>query len=305
MTSKYYSPLRYPGGKSSLYDFLLRSIEYNRISNPIYVEGFAGGAGAALKLLMLEQVDDIYLNDKDVFIYKFWKSVLNNTDELCKLISDSKPTVKNWKFRNSVLNSKARQDQMSDVQIGFTAFFLNRCNRSGILRSGPIGGHDQSGEWKIDARYNKAELVKRIEKIALYKERIKLYNLDIISFLKKMENEMEDKSNVLLYLDPPYVLQGKELYRHYFNDGAHRKLAGYLQKESTFNWIVSYDDNPLIHQVYKEVTKNIFEFNYFVNRTKVGRELVICSKQFALPKIYNHYSREKELVIHEPASAAI
>jgi DNA adenine methylase len=295
MADQYYSPLRYPGGKASLFDFLVKTIEQNNINYGKYVEGFAGGAGAALKLLMLEYVGDIYLNDKDEFIYKFWKSVIFDTEELNRMIYDCTPTIAEWEYRHNILNDPILQSNLSDVELGYTCFFLNRCNRSGILKGGPIGGNDQTGPWKIDARFNKSALIKRIEKIAFYKDRIHLYNLDIIKFLKKIEKMSFPEKEVLLYLDPPYVEQGNQLYRHFFNETDHIKLANHLQSVENHNWIVSYDDNVLIHQIYKQVTKNIFEFNYFANKTKVGSELIISSKQFILPESYVHYSKVKNI----------
>jgi DNA adenine methylase len=293
MADQHYSPLRYPGGKASLFDFLVKTLEYNDINYGKYVEGFAGGAGAALKLLMLEHVGDVYLNDKDIFIYKFWKAVVNETEELNRLIYDAEISTEKWRYRNRILNDPTLQSNISDLEMGFTCFFLNRCNRSGILASGPIGGLEQNGDWKIDARFNKEALIKRIEKIALYKDRIHLYNLDIVKFLKIIRDKSFRQEDVLLYLDPPYVEQGDQLYRHYFNVEDHQRLAKHLQSFEKHNWIVSYDDNELIHRIYKEVTRNIFEFNYFANRTKVGRELVITSKQFVLPDTYTHYSKTK------------
>ena len=291
MSTHHYSPLRYPGGKTSLFDFLLKSLEKNNINYGTYVEGYAGGAGAALKLLMLEYVGDIYLNDKDPLLSTFWEAVLNHTEDLTRLIFNTEASIDNWTYRHNLLNNKNIERDISIPELAFTCFYLNRCNRSGILAGGPIGGNDQTGTWKIDARYNKLELIKRIELIALYKDRIHVSNKDAVTFLRNFERLNYDKSKVLLYLDPPYVRQGKELYRHYFHKKDHIRLAQFLQKETKYKWIVSYDDHELIHEIYKEVTKNIFEFNYYANRTKVGRELVISSKNFILPDIFEHYSR--------------
>ena len=293
---KFLSPLRYPGGKASLYNFLARTIEHNNINYGIYAEGFAGGAGAALKLLMQENISDIYLNDKDLFITNFWKSVINSTDELCKLINDSIASLDKWKEYKRIIQEKERVNNLSELELGFIGFYLNRVNRSGILSAGPIGGTEQLGKWKIDARYNKNDLIKRIQRIALYKERIHIKNMDIIDFLNWFKRKGFCKNEALIYLDPPYVEQGQQLYKHYFTKKDHIRLATYLQKKFDYNWLVSYDDNPLIHEAYKKVNKNIFEFNYFANKTKVGRELIISSKQFLLPESYLHYSKKKKLI---------
>jgi DNA adenine methylase len=295
-----YSPLRYPGGKSSLYDFLRKSIELNSLSNGTYVECFAGGAGAALKLLMLEDIYDVILNDKDEFVYKFWNAILNQTDSFIKLLSDTKVSMDEWKYRKEILSNENLKSQVGDLEIAFTAFFLNRCNRSGILHAGAIGGVGQTGNWKLDARYNKENLISRIEKIAYYKDRIKLYNLDAIELLKRIKKSNNLKET-FIYLDPPYVEQGDGLYKTKYKREDHIKLSKYLQRSlDNHIWLVSYDDHELINNCYKEVEKNIFEFNYFANKTKVGRELVICSKQFKMPTTYNHYSKNKKVINKEP-----
>ncbi|WP_020214169.1 DNA adenine methylase [Flavobacterium rivuli] len=290
-----YSPLRYPGGKSSLYDFLKKTIQENNIIDGIYIEPFAGGAGAALKLLMLEDVFQIHLNDKDEMVYKFWFSILNHTEDFVKLIQNCEISINEWNYRRDILQQSSLRESLSDLEIGFTTFYLNRCNRSGIMKAGVIGGIQQEGDWKLDARFNKSDLISKIRKIALYKDRIKIYNKDAVTFLKEIENSNIDKDDLLIYLDPPYVVQGEGLYNIFFKEIDHINLSKYLQKKTSSHWLVSYDDNPLIHKIYKEVNKNIFEFNYFANKTKVGRELVICSKNCKVPQSFVHYSRAKIL----------
>jgi DNA adenine methylase len=288
-----YSPLRYPGRKTTLYDLLNKTIKANNIVDGVYVEAFAGGAGAALKLLLLEDVYEIHLNDKDEMVYKFWYAILNHTQEFVQMIRDCELNIEEWNYRKRILQDKNLRSDLSNLEVGFTTFYLNRCNRSGIMKAGAIGGNNQTGDWKMDARFNKSELISKIEKIAYYKDRIKIYNQDAVDFLKAIEKNSADKQNLLLYLDPPYVEQGEGLYNVFYRKDDHIKLSRFLQKKSTCNWLVSYDDHPLIHSIYKEVRKNIFEFNYFANRTKVGRELVICSKHCRMTDSYLHYSRAK------------
>ena len=292
MHDQQYSPLRYPGGKASLYGFLKSILASNKIIDGIYAEAFAGGGGAALNLLMQEDVYEIYLNDRDELIYKFWKSILNQTDDFLRLIFDTKITIEEWKYRKNILTNRVLQNELSDVELAFTMFFLNRTNRSGILKAGVIGGNAQTGNWKIDARFNKKDLSKRIEKISLYKDRIHLSCKDAISFLHYIDDKKISKEKLFIYLDPPYVNQGKELYRYFFKTDEHTQLSKYLQKKEKSVWVLSYDDHPLIHDIYREVEKNVFEFNYFANRTKIGRELIITSKNCDLPPFFLEYSKE-------------
>jgi DNA adenine methylase len=296
MENQQYSPLRYPGGKASLYNFLKSILASNKIVDGIYAEAFAGGAGAALNLLFFEDVYEIYLNDKDELIYKFWKCILNETDDLIRLITDTKIDMEEWTYRKNILNNYALQSQLSDVELAFTIFVLNRTNRSGILKAGVIGGISQDGPWKLDARFNKQNLVKRIEKISFYKERIHLSCKDAISFLKSMDTVNTSANNLLIYLDPPFVNQGKALYRYYFKKDDHILLSQHLQRKLKSTWVLSYDDDNLIHTIYKEVEKNVFEFNYYANQTKLGKELIITSKNCKLPEMFFHYSKPKNII---------
>ena len=79
------TPLRYPGGKSQLYDYALQLLEDNNLIGCTYSEPFAGGCGLALKLLLNGRVSRVILNDIDRSIYAFWWSVLNDHDNLIDL----------------------------------------------------------------------------------------------------------------------------------------------------------------------------------------------------------------------------
>ena len=76
---KSYSPLRYPGGKSKIYNYIQHLISINNCKT--YIEPYAGGAGVALSLIINGDVEKIMINDYDKSIYAFWYSVLNYTDD--------------------------------------------------------------------------------------------------------------------------------------------------------------------------------------------------------------------------------
>ena len=202
--SKHYSPLRYPGGKSSLSCFLATLIKNNKIENCTYVEPYAGGAGAALTLLFLEKVDSIIINDLDKAIYSFWKAILNHTDKFVEKIQNVEISIEEWRRQKEIYRNK----RSTQLDLGFAAFYLNRTNRSGIIEGGPIGGVNQTGKWLIDARFNKADLIERIKNIASYKSRIKVSNKDGIELLKLLHTN----KNYFIYLDPPYYVKGSCLY---------------------------------------------------------------------------------------------
>ncbi|CCV63769.1 DNA-methyltransferase [Alteracholeplasma palmae J233] len=264
-----YTPLRYPGGKAKLYNFVSELIKDNFTEPPVYVEGYAGGSGLALKLLLNNDVSKIYINDYDYAIYAFWYSLLNRTDEFIELINNTPVTVEQWRIQKDIyLNPN------TDVLTkGFSAFFLNRTNRSGIITAGPIGGYQQLGNYKIDCRFNKDKLIENIRTIADRKEDIHVYNLDGVEFLQQIDNQ---ENNALIYLDPPYVEQGKALYKNAFDEQAHRALAssvGELQNK----WFVTYDDNPLIVELYNGFGINRFEIGYTVEKKRRALEIAVFS----------------------------
>ena len=192
------SPLRYPGGKSRVSKFVAKLIEENNIIKGNYVEPFAGGAGVALNLLFSGVVDNIFINDKDKSIYAFWYSILNNTDKFIDKIISIDVTIEEWLKQRDI----QKNENIDMFYLGFSTFFLNRTNRSGIIKGGVIGGIEQAGKWKLDVRFNKEALIKKIQRISAYKEHIHIYNMDAIDFLNKEVTNLNVK-NTLIYLDPP------------------------------------------------------------------------------------------------------
>ncbi len=275
------SPLRYPGGKSRFSKLLARFIELNNLQDGIYTEPYAGGAGAGLYLLFAEYVNSIILNDADRMIYLFWKSVLYNTDKFIKLINDTPISIDEWQKQKRIFKNNHSN---SELDVAFATFYLNRCNRSGILHAGPIGGQSQNGDWRLDARFNKKELIRRIEKIALYDSRISVYNLDAIEFIERYVIPLATpEKRILAYLDPPYYSKGAQLYLNYYTAEDHVKLSEYINGQRVFRWIVSYDDVPQIRQLYCNYIINGISLNYSAHKTKVGKEVIIFSPNSIIP----------------------
>jgi DNA adenine methylase len=201
------TPLRYPGGKQRLVPFISEVMELNDALGWNYVEPYAGGAGVAIELLLDGKVGHVYLNDSSLHIYAFWKAVLSDPDGFCRRISRASLTLAAWKLHREVVR---RPDEHDLLDLGFSTFYLNRCNRSGILTAGVIGGLDQGGKWRIDARFPRNELIKRVENIALRRRSITVSNLDAEFFITQKVNALSPKT--LVYCDPPYFAKAKRLY---------------------------------------------------------------------------------------------
>lgn len=277
-----YTPLRYPGGKGKFTGYVKELMELNGLVGGHYAEPFAGGAGVALGLLFSEYAKHIHINDLDPSVHAFWHSVLKEPEDLCRLIKNTPVSIKSWLKQREV---KRHPEDASLLELGFATFFLNRTNRSGILNGGVIGGLDQTGAWKIDARYNKKALIERIEKIALFAKRISLYNLDACAFLEKKVPSF--KNQTLVYLDPPYYEKGQRLYQNHFIHEDHVRLASCIAKIKDQKWIVSYDNFPEIKKLYKRFEQEEFSLSYSARDYYKGEEVMIFQKGLIKPeKIY-------------------
>jgi DNA adenine methylase len=266
----FYSPLRYPGGKNKLSKFIGQICVENNIHGH-YVEPYAGGASVALYLLLEKKIDSITINDYDRSIYAFWYSVLNHTDKLCELIENTDVNIANWLKMKKIQKKKEKADIL---ELGFSTFFLNRTNRSGIIDAGVIGGTKQNGNYKMNCRFNKEELIKRIRFIATYKKNINVYNEDALKLIKKIKKE-SNNNNTIFYFDPPYYLKGPGLYKNSYDDDDHKKVAQEIKKIKTIHWIVSYDNTSKIKYLYKFV-KNSFQFDliHTAFSAKKGKEIL-------------------------------
>lgn len=277
----HFTPLRYPGGKAKLATFVKSIIEENHLVDGEYVEPYAGGAAIGLELLFHEYVSKIYINDISRPVYAFWKSVLQHTEELVRMVCDTKLSVNAWDKQKKILSFPADHD---DLELGFATFYLNRTNRSGILNGGIIGGRDQSGPWKIDARYNAKELAYRITEIAKLKERIKLTKKDAADFIRKGASVWQEKT--LVYLDPPYYLQGKGLYYDFYTHDDHEKVASIVMREiKKQKWIVSYDNTKEIRKMYSGCKKLTYALQYSARESKEGSEVMFFADGLKIPAI--------------------
>lgn len=274
----YYSPLRYPGGKGRLSPLLKDIIVENDICDGTYIEPYAGGAAVGLSLLMEEYVWNIIINDIDPAVYSFWYSILTHTEWFLKKLHDTPVTMDEWNTQKSIFEYP---QNYSIKSLGFSTFFLNRTNRSGILNAGIIGGKKQTGNYRITARFNKENLADRIQKIASHKNRIQLYNLDAGDLIKKVEKKIKGKA--FFYFDPPYYNKGGLLYTNHYKHDDHQKMAGVIKKLSS-PWIVTYDDVPAINEIYSGVLTTKFSMTYSANSERPKATEVMFYNKIKLPK---------------------
>ncbi|MDZ7750899.1 MAG: DNA adenine methylase [Gammaproteobacteria bacterium] len=271
------SPLRYPGGKAAMAPLLRKVRSLNGLGQHSIAEPFAGGAGAALEMLMGEDTHYIVINDLDPSIGDFWWALTNQSTRFLRLIDDAPLNIEEWKRQRAILK---KPWQYSRLRRGFATFYLNRCNRSGIiLNGGPIGGYDQKGRWKIDARFNRKRLRERCSRIIEYRDRIQLSNLDGIQLV---EDHADDKT--FLFIDPPYYNKGPKLYLNALDHEYHKRLAGILGSKQDASWVVTYDDCPEIRALYENWAQVIsFGLRYSASGAAQGKEVCIAPQWLQLP----------------------
>jgi len=277
--SRFKTPLRYPGGKQRLTPFIIEILEQNEISGN-YIEPFAGGAGVAMELLLNKKIENVYLNDSYIGIYAFWYSVINYTEELCHKILTASIDVKEWRKRQEIVK---KADSNNLLELGYSVFYLNRCNRSGILSAGVIGGLKQNGNYKMDARFNRNDLINRIESIGAYKDNIFINNLDAEDYINNHIPQIS-LDNSLIYLDPPYYNKASELYLNSYKKEDHKRLSEIIQQSINQKWVLSYDGVPEILNLYSERRHFLYDLQYNMQTVKKGKEIFVFNDELALPK---------------------
>lgn len=268
----HFSPLRYPGGKNKLSKFIAE-ICYSNSIDEYYIEPYSGGASVALNLLINDVVSNIVINDKDRSIYAFWYCVLHQTFDLCELIKNAKLDITEWKKQKEIQNNKEKYDLLT---LGFSTFYLNRTNRSGIIKAGVMGGINQKGNYLMDCRFNKVDLINRIELISTFKNNIKLFNLDASELIDLLCQSLKIEKS-LLYLDPPYFNKGNTLYLNHYKQDDHKHISEKIQQLKNSNWIVSYDNVEEIKKLYNQRRKIEFSLVHSAYKIREGKEIMFFS----------------------------
>lgn len=274
---RYLSPLRYPGGKAKLAEFVGRLMAEQPARPTRYVEPFAGGGGVGLRLLIDEHVDEIVLNDLNPGVAAFWRALFESPELLVELIRERPVTVDEWHRQRSIYQTATS----SDLSRGFATLFLNRTNRSGILDARPIGGFDQNGAWKIDARYNVEGLVARVTTLARYASRVTVAQEDGVGLT---ERELEQRQ-VFVYADPPYLVQGDRLYLDAMSDAGHSELARVL-RQGPAQWLLTYDADPRIKDdLYAGFRCAQFSMTHSAGIQRTGFEFAVFPSGLEVPSL--------------------
>ncbi|EYU13917.1 DNA adenine methylase [Photorhabdus aegyptia] len=272
------SPLRYPGGKAAIQRMISAIICSNNLNGGHYAEPYAGGGGLALSLLFNQYIHEIHLNDLDRSIWSFWHSILNDTEKFIDKIMTTDITIDEWHKQREIQNNK---DNFNNFDLGFSSFFLNRTNRSGIiLKAGVMGGLKQKSKYFLDCRFNKKGLIDKIIRINKHKHRIHLYNMDAIDFIKEIDLVMPEKS--MFCIDPPYFDKGPSLYTKFYNTEDHEIVSKTILGIKHL-WVLTYDNASEINELYKDCKRFTYSLNYSAAKKRVSTELLITKNNIIIP----------------------
>lgn len=283
MGSSTHSPLRYPGGKNCIFSFMSSLISENGLLGCKYIEPYAGGAGLALRLLFEEYVESIVINDLDPLVNAFWQVCVQDNARLVDWIDKTPVNVETWKECKMKVGSGTGTERF---ELAASFFFLNRTNVSGVLNGGVIGGLDQSGKYKINARYNKNELIRRVLKIGRFKERIEISNQDGLQLLSKFAKPRSVPA--FIYIDPPYYEKGSNLYMNYYKESDHESLSLAIRNLKS-PWLISYDNHPFIVNLYEGYGRRAYRLQHSTSN-KIGNEVVVFSPMIAFDESLQHLS---------------
>lgn len=147
-----------------------------------------------------------------------------------------------------------------------------------------MGGIKQTGNYLMDCRFNKTELIHRIKNIASNKKNIRLYKKDAVKLIDKIEQEAQT-DNVVFYFDPPYYLKASTLYMNHYEDKNHKKVSDKIKSIQNIKWIVSYDNVPEIQTLYSDCFKKEFSFKHTAYEIREGKEILFLSNNIKQPQI--------------------
>lgn len=283
---RYLSPLRYPGGKARMSAHLAEVFaqQHGLLDVEVWMEPFAGGAGAALTLLDEDQVSEAWLVERHPALAAFWRAVVEQGDELAARVEVLHVDMTTWDEARHVVGAVSAGEQLPDLDAGLAAFVVNRCSRSGIVtaNAGPMGGKHQRGRWTVASRWNAVALAERIRHVHTLGPRIRITEGDGIEHIAELDGSVGIEDELFLFVDPPYIREGNRLYANGMTGAGHQRLADAL-RATPARWLLTYDDEPAVHEsLYPTERVLAYDISNTANRQRVAREFAVFSDNCAL-----------------------
>ena len=287
------TPLRYPGGKATLINYVEKFLNSNDISVNYILEPYAGTGSISIGLLRDNMVSHASINDADQMVYAFWKTIIDNNKEFIEMVNSVDVTLDAWfNFKKYLIDNPLSTYNQKDVAMAF--LFLNRTSFSGIIKAGPLGGKNQNSKYGISCRFNRKRITDKIQFLSQFSDKISVYNQDGIKFMRDMINEYSD---AFIYVDPPYYKVGRLLYNVYFTQEQHEELARYLKSIEEQPWLLSYNNEEFILNLYSGKNNREIYLDYHSGhyRTKI-MEYVFSNRVTPVYEIKEHTRTNKPII---------
>lgn len=188
-----------------------------------------------------------------------------------------------WHSSRETVAAADNGDVVNDLDLAYAALVINRCSRSGMVnpRVGPIGGRNQNGRWNIQSRWNSEGLAERIGRISRMRDRIRISEADAIAHIAELDGSVGIEEELLLFVDPPYLVQGNRLYADGLTMDDHKRLAAALT-ECAARWLLTYDCDERILGLYPEHRVLAYEIAHTANQQRVDEEYAVLSDTLAV-----------------------
>ncbi len=270
-----FSLFRYPGGKTKLQEPIVQLLR-EQTNWTQYREPFFGGGAIGLNFMATDStVTSAWLNDLDVGLASLWTATMNYPQELKSLVGSFEPSVPAFNEFKAELKTMDTMptDRDEMVRIGFQKLVLHQTSYSGLgtKSGGPLGGNLQRSNYKIDDRWSPDALQVKIDAIheQLSKLEVRITHHDFAELIT------DTSQTALIYLDPPYYVNGNALYQHGLDKDGHLRLAELL-KSTDHRWVLSYDDCPEVRALYYWANVMTVSVNYSIAGARREQELLIC-----------------------------
>jgi DNA adenine methylase len=279
------SLMRYPGGKQKMIEPILsglRSIFRELSPEAELREPFLGGGSVAIAFLKDQPGRRAWLNDADISLATLWHEVIHRADTLKMLVDvfNHGLSAKHfYSYRKALCSIRTPVDVAlrGSCAIAVMKLAVHQLSYSGlgVRAGGPMGGRHQRDPDAIGCRYNADRLCATIDEFqsVLSATRLRQGSCTCQDF-----EDIFVPGDACFYLDPPYWKAGPDLYQNSFRREDHERLAGLLKRE-TRPWLLSYDKNPVIQDLYSGWTR-IEEVctGYSINGCSYQHELLITSR---------------------------
>lgn len=281
------SLLRYPGGKAKLLPQIHKHLTAKLNCDGFeYREPFFGGGAVGIAYMAANPANrKVWINDKDVGIACLWTSVIRYPELLKSEVLKFAPSIDFfYEFKEELkANNSMPFETKQIVQYGFKKLAIHQMSYSGLgtMSGGPLGGRDQQNiNNRIDSRWSPSNLRKKIDDLHELFSRFEIRenactHYDAIDLIECKSSE------AILYLDPPYLIEGPNLYQHSFSLSDHCRLADAL-RYTEHQWVLSYDDCEKIRKLFDWAEIEKVHVAYSITKPTKKSELIIASPAWQL-----------------------